>query len=224
MLALVTHFCVQLLLEGGATFVSEHSKNFKKKSTWVASLEKRFETTLSPSSPLVQWGVRHCGWSPTRYTILEDGLTRDRNCEDVSKEVRSPIWEKQEVSQLMVESALDGQDVVDRRAHCGNAVRQKAGRTVTRTREQEVVQGFVCAGGSHVEPNLNLLAAVQAPRRVYLTRGIVKRFGPMGAEHVLGEVARTPTSAEPGQKIVWQRTLKHRHALEQKRKSRTDRW
>ena len=42
--------------------------------TWLASIEKRYQTTLSPSSPLLPWCVRHCGWSLIRYTILEDGL------------------------------------------------------------------------------------------------------------------------------------------------------
>ena len=38
--------------------------------TWVAAIEKRYQN----GSPLVQWGVRSCGWSLTRYAILEDGF------------------------------------------------------------------------------------------------------------------------------------------------------
>ena len=43
--------------------------------TWVASIENRYKTALSASSRLVQWSVRHCCWSLTRYTILEADLT-----------------------------------------------------------------------------------------------------------------------------------------------------
>ena len=39
--------------------------------TWMTLMKKRH----CPSSPLVQRGVRQCGWSLTRHTILEDGLT-----------------------------------------------------------------------------------------------------------------------------------------------------
>ena len=42
---------------------------------------------------------------------------------------------------------LDGQEVVDRRAHLGDAVRQVVGaHSDTNARTQEMVQGFVCAG------------------------------------------------------------------------------
>ena len=43
-------------------------------STWIAPLEKHCEVSPTPSSPIVQWAVRHCRWSATRYTILEDEL------------------------------------------------------------------------------------------------------------------------------------------------------
>ena len=44
-------------------------------SVALASVEKQYHTTLRPSTPRVQWGVRHCGWSLARHTISEDGVT-----------------------------------------------------------------------------------------------------------------------------------------------------
>ena len=73
---------------------------------------------------------------------------------------------------------MDGQDVVDRREHFGNAARQAAGaHSDTQARTQEMAQGFACASTSS-EPKLSLPPAVQAQRQVYLTRGVVERFGP----------------------------------------------
>ena len=85
-----------------------------------------------------------------------------------------------EVSQEMGEGYLDGQDVVDRRAHLGNAVRKALARTVTRRPEHKrwskaFFARVVC---TPLEPKLSLLPAVQAQRQVYLTRGIVDRFRP----------------------------------------------
>ena len=63
--------------------------------TRVASMEKRHQATLSPSSPLVQWSFRHCGWSLTRCDIFKDKWTLLRKlCDDVSTEVPSLSWDK----------------------------------------------------------------------------------------------------------------------------------
>ena len=43
---------------------------------------------------------------------------------------------------------LDGQDVVHRRARCGDTSRPTAGAySDSKARDQEMVQGFVCSGG-----------------------------------------------------------------------------
>ena len=47
----------------------------------------------------------------------------------------------------------------------------------TQARTQEMAQGFACAS-TLSEPKLSLPLAVQAQRQVYLTRGVVERFGP----------------------------------------------
>ena len=86
--------------------------------TGVASLEKRYQMTLSPSSPLVRWCVWHCGWSFTRYTILEDGLTplkklQGLECGGAIAELgQTVLFHVQGLNQML--GYLDGQDVVDR--------------------------------------------------------------------------------------------------------------
>ena len=48
------------------------------------------------------------------------------------------------------EDTLDGQDVIDRRAHCGDTSRQTVGALGdSNGREQDMVQGFVCSGVLH---------------------------------------------------------------------------
>ena len=96
------------------------------------SNEKRYQTKLSPSSPLVQWGVRRSSWSLTRYTILANGLTFDTELR--GREYGGAIAELGETVLYHVQGLIqkfarrwDGQDVADRRAHLGNAVRQAAG-------------------------------------------------------------------------------------------------
>ena len=105
--------------------------------------------------------VRHCGWSPTRDTISADGLTSRRKLcgreyggasavlgETVLFHVRGL---NQKFARRWEEGLWRGQDVVDRQAHLGDAVRQ--------------------AVGAHSD-------TVQVQRQVYLTRGVVERFGP----------------------------------------------
>ena len=89
--------------------------------TWVVSIEKLYQTKLSPSSALAQCRVRHCGWSFTRCTILEDGLTSRGKL--LGRGYGGAIAELKR----------------------GGAARQVAGaHTDTKARKQKMVEGFVC--------------------------------------------------------------------------------
>ena len=147
--------------------------------TWVASMEKRNQTTLSPSSPLVQRSVRHCGWSLARYTILEDGFApcrqlRERECGGAIAELaETPVPRARpeaEVSQEMGERTLDRHSVVDRRTHLGDAGRMAGGAHWDRPEHKRWSEALfaqvVCTPS---EPKLSMLPAVQAQRKVYLT-------------------------------------------------------
>ena len=126
---------------------------------WVASIERRYQSTLSLSSLLVQWGVRHCCWSLTRYTVLEDGLTPYRR------------WEKGDWMGKMLSTDE-------------HIVETPAGRqlapTVTRRSENKrwSKAPFAKEVCTPSEPKISLQPALQAQRQVYLTRRVVERFGP----------------------------------------------
>ena len=70
----------------------------------------------------------------------------------------------------MGEGSLDGKDVVDRRTHLGNAVRQAAGAH-SETKAKDSLPEVACTPS---EPKLSLAPALQAQRQVYLTRGVVE--------------------------------------------------
>ena len=97
----------------------------------------------------------------------------------------------------MGEKVLDGQDDVDRRAHLGNAVRQACGaHSNTKARTQEMVQGFVSAGGLYAIRAEAQRATVQDQRR-----GCGEVFDArLDAKHVREEAAQTLPRAKPGWK------------------------
>jgi hypothetical protein len=43
--------------------------------TWISSLETHYGVELGAEHSIVHWAVRHCGWSLTRFSISDDGLT-----------------------------------------------------------------------------------------------------------------------------------------------------
>ena len=164
--------------------------------TWVASMEKRYQTTLTPSSPLVQWGVRHFCSSLTRYTVLEEGLTSVRKTE-LRDTVLFHARLEPEVSQEMGERTQDGQDVVHRRAHLGR--RRQAGSWRKMTQGQKTRNGprlglrrwFV-----HHQSRSSVCFAM-CTWREESWKGLDPR---LGGRHAREEVACTLTSAAPGWK------------------------
>ena len=43
--------------------------------TWLSSLASHYGVEFCAEDAVVQWAVRHCGWSLTRFSIASDGLT-----------------------------------------------------------------------------------------------------------------------------------------------------
>ena len=132
------------------------------------------------------------------------GWHRTENCKDASTEARSLSWAKQfsftckglnqKFPRRWGERTLDGQGIVDRRAHVRNAGRQAAGaHRDTKARTQEMVQGFVCAGGLFAKGTKGRYAT----RSAGTAAGALDAYGPrkgldprLGARHTLELVGK----------------------------------
>ena len=151
--------------------------------TWVASMEKRYQTTLTPSSPLVQWCVRHFCSSLTRYTVLEEGLTSDRKTartrvrrRDRRAERHSSVPCKARTRSFPRDGRKDSgwarccpQTSTSWETPAGRQLAQNDSRPENKKWSKAWFAQVVCTPS---EPKLSLLC------HVYLARGVLERFGP----------------------------------------------
>ena len=157
--------------------------------TWVASIEKRYQTTPSPSSCAMGcaalwmeshkihylgrgvgtahrklWGRKFGG------SIAELGETVLFHVQGLNQEFPGR-WEK---AIWMGKMSLTHEHIL------GTPSGRQLARTVTQRLEHKIWSEVLFAQVvcTKAEPKLSVLPAVQAQRQVYLTRGIVERCGP----------------------------------------------
>ena len=185
---------------------------------WVASTENKYHTTLSPSSPSVQWRVRHSGFRLTRCTILEDGLIPYRgprgraNGGAIAELGETVLFHVQGFKRWGGKNLwMDNMSSTDEHIVGTTAGRQQA-CTLTRRRESEaLIAQVVC---TPLESKLSLLPAVQAQRQFCLTRGGGKVWTHGWVQSVRLKEWLAHLRAETGWK-------KNKHVRERLRKPRT---